>query len=236
MPINIGEGESMIQKMKILAVLCFVAIPVLVSSETKKPVDGYGGLKWGSSLPDSRKGIKGKIVFDDEKRIIVTREGEITYRYGFVYKEPAAEKPADTQPQAQPAAVQPAATQSAAPVQPAPAAAKPAPTPAAGKSAEGETKLFYIITEFPYIALDDIKKKMIAEYGDPSGDTITKNQGALIWDSGDGVAIVWVDAYEKKSYCRRISYHSKAISKELSTNLYQEFNKRELDVIKKLAP
>jgi hypothetical protein len=236
MPINIGEGESMIQKMKTLAVLCFVAIPVLVSSETKKPVDGYGSLKWGSSLPDSRKGIKGKIVFDDEKRIIVTREGEITFRYGFVYKEPAANKeaqPAEAQPQP---TAQPAADQSKPAVQPAPAAAKPAPTPASAKSTEGETKLFYVITEFPYIALDDIKKKMIAEYGDPSGDTITKNQGALIWDSGDGVAIVWVDAYEKKSYCRRISYHSKIISKELSTNLYQEFNKREIDVIKKLAP
>ena len=46
-----------------------------------------------------------------------------------------------------------------------------------------------MITEFPYIALEDIRGKMTAEYGEPTGDTVTKAQGSVVWDSGKGVVI-----------------------------------------------
>jgi hypothetical protein len=77
---------------------------------------------------------------------------------------------------------------------------------------------------------------MTAEYGEPTGDTVSKAQGSVVWDSGKGVVIVWVDAYEKKPYVRKISYISKEIAKEMKENLTKEFNRREIDVIKKFVP
>ena len=228
-------------------------IPVLtavaVSAETKTPVEGFGGLKWGVTMEEVRKGIKGKVVFDDEKRIIVTRDGEITYRYGFFYKlkekkeaakpvkEP--EKPAETTP------AEPAKTDTAQPAADKPAETQPAKTDKTAdetamtvdeEEPEGESKFFYVISEFPYIPLDDIRKKMTTQYGDATGDTVSREQGALLWDTGNGVAIVWVDSYEKKPYCRKITYISKAIAKELNSYQKTVFNKREIEVIKKLVP
>jgi len=200
-------------------------------AETKKPVDGYSGIKWGSPIADVRKSVKGKIVFDDEKKIVVTRDGEITYRYGFVFKEKAPVKQ-DT-PQASQTPKEPATGQDTTATTQNPPATPQQP---AQESAEGETKFFYTILEFPYITLDEVRKKMVAEYGEPTGDTINRAQGALVWDSGTGAAIVWVEAYEKKSYCRRISYISKTIAKELNTYQMSVFNKKEIDVIKNLAP
>jgi hypothetical protein len=214
-----------------------------LSAETKKPVDGYSGVKWGSNMADAKKTLRGKIIFDDEKRIIVTRDGEITYRYGFVYKAAAGENaaPAQTPVQVTPTPA-PAVTPAPAGTSPVPsssAAAVPTPTPSPAqieKRGEPETRLFYVITEFPYIALEDIRGKMTAEYGEPTGDTVSKAQGSVVWDSGKGVVIVWVDAYEKKPYVRKISYISKEIAKEMKENLAKEFNRREIDVIKKFVP
>jgi len=222
---------------------------VVVSAETKTPVEGFGGLKWGITMEEVRKGIKGKVVYDDEKRIIVTRDGEITYRYGFFYKlkekketakpvkEP--EKPAET------TSAEPAKTDATQPAETQPAKAdktaekQPADETAAAvdeEEPEGESKFFYVISEFPYIPLDDIRKKMSTQYGDATGDTVSREQGALLWDTGNGVAIVWVDSYEKKPYCRKITYISKAIAKELNSYQKTVFNKREIEVIKKLVP
>lgn len=182
-----------------------------VYAQTKTPITGFGGVSWGASMADVKKGIKGKIIFDDEKKLIVSRDGEITYRYGFFYKEPAVEqgKTADA------------------------AKAKPAtdknPVPST-------SRFFYSISEFPYLSLDKIREKLTAQYGEPTGDNIKKNQGALVWDSGSGAAIVWVDAYEKKSFCRKISYISKDIAKELNTYQDEVFSQKERDVIKNLIP
>jgi hypothetical protein len=239
MPILFREGNLM--KYAYLAISAIIfTVPFFVQAETKKPVDGYSGVKWGVNMSEAKKGLRGKIVFDDEKRIIVTRDGEITYRYGFFYKAPLAE---NASPSTAPTAA-PQIASTAAPVasvaSPAPSAAvTPVPTAApvqTDKKNEPETRLFYVITEFPYISLEDIRGKMTAEYGEPTGDTITKAQGAVVWDSGKGVVIVWVDAYEKNPYVRKISYLSKDIAKEIKENLTKEFNKRELDVIKRLVP
>jgi hypothetical protein len=213
----------------VLAVIAACAFSSLFA-ETKKPVEGYSGAKWGSPIADVRKSVKGKIVFDDEKKIVVTRDGEITYRYGFVFKEKAPVKQEAPQTPQQPPQGQTPQAQTPQTQNP-PAAQQTAPD-----ASGGETKFFYTILEFPYITLDEIRKKMVAEYGEPTGDTINKEQGALIWDSGAGVAIAWVEAYEKKSYCRRISYISKTIAKELNAYQMSVFSRREIDVIKALVP
>lgn len=234
MPILSREGNLM-KYVLIISSAVMLTVPFFLQAETKKPVDGYSGVKWGVNMADAKKGLRGKIVFDDEKRIIVTRDGEITYRYGFVYKAAPTESstPSPTQIAATPTPAPAASPAAATPV----ASVAPAPTPVqADKQNEPETRLFYVITEFPYIALEDIRVKMTAEYGEPTGDTVTKAQGSVIWDSGKGVVIVWVDAYEKKPYVRKISYLSKEIAKEIKENLTKEFNKRELDVIKRLVP
>ena len=176
------------------------------ASQTKTPVAGFGGATWGQPITEVRKAVKGKIVFDDEKKLILSRDGEIMYRYGFFYKEDA-DKPA----------------------QPAANAAQPQQNPE-------ESKFFYAISEFPYIAVDRIREKLAAQYGEPTGDTIKNAQGALVWDTGSGVAVAWVDAYEKKPYCRKISYISKDIAKELNRYIDDVFSKKERAVIKNLIP
>jgi len=166
-------------------------------------------------MSEVRKMIKGKIFFDDEKKLILSRDGEITYRYGFFAKMDADKAP---QTPRQPAAneAQPAAPSTAAPAD--------------------EPKFFFAISEIPYIALDKIREKLSAQYGEPTGDTIKKGQGALVWDSGSGAVIAWVDAYEKKPYCRKISYISKDIAKELNKYQSDVFSRKEREVIKNLIP
>jgi hypothetical protein len=221
------------------AILTIVMIAsVSLSAETKAPIEGFGGLKWGISIAEARKGLKGKVVYDDEKRMIVTRDGEITYRYGFFFKkkedvkEGAGKQP---QPKKEEAAAKPDDTAAAQPDKPKEETPKETLPVTAEDDTEGETKLFYVVSEFPYIALEDIRKKMTEQYGDSTGDTMSKAQGAMLWDTVNGVAIVWVDAYEKKPYCRRITYVSKTIVKELNSYQTVVFNKRELEVIKTLV-
>jgi hypothetical protein len=195
---------------KAVVFVFFLAAASAAYSQGRAPVAGFGGSTWGQSITEVRKAVKGKIFFDDEKKLILSRDGEITYRYGFFYKMDADK----------PAAVQ---TPAAKPAQPQGAPAV-------------DSKFFFAISEFPYISIDKIREKLVAQYGEPTGDNIKKSQGALIWDSGNGVVIAWADAYERKPYCRKISYISKDIAKEL--NQYQDdvFSKKEREVIKNLIP
>ena len=195
---------------KSVLLISIMLVSVVLVAQTKNPITGFGGATWGISMADVRKNIKGKIIFDDEKKLILSRDGEITYRYGFFYKEAVALKPANT-----------AAAVSTAP---------------AVQSQPVDSKFFFAISEFPYISLDKIKEKMVAQYGEPTGDSIKKEQGALVWDSGNSVAVVWVDAYEKKPFCRKISYISKEIAKELNTYQDEVFSKKEREIIKNLVP
>ena len=165
-------------------------------------------------MSEVRKIVKGKIFFDDEKKLILSRDGEITYRYGFFAKMDA-DKASQTSQQPAANAAQPAAPSTAA---------------------ADEPKFFFAISEIPYIALDRIREKLSAQYGEPTGDTVKKSQGALVWDSGSGAVIAWVDAYEKKPYCRKISYISKDIAKELNKYQSDVFSKKEREVIKNLIP
>ncbi|MCL1833080.1 MAG: hypothetical protein FWG49_01135 [Leptospirales bacterium] len=56
----------------------------------EKIPDGYGDLTWEIYLSDARDKISGVLTYTDEKTVIVSKENEMQYRYGFFYKEPAA--------------------------------------------------------------------------------------------------------------------------------------------------
>ncbi len=57
------------------------------STKTQIP-PGYGDVKWGSDFETVKNGAKGKLSYVDENRIIISKEGEITYYYGFFFKDP----------------------------------------------------------------------------------------------------------------------------------------------------
>jgi hypothetical protein len=99
-----------------------------------------------------------------------------------------------------------------------------------------EGKLFYVSINFPYLLMDDVRKKIEAKYGTASGETIKNNQGALLWDSGKTSIILWADEYEDKPYCRKITYVGREIAKEINEYQKKVFNKRELEILEKLSP
>ncbi|MBN1499775.1 MAG: hypothetical protein JW982_06465 [Spirochaetes bacterium] len=49
---------------------------------------GYGDVKWGSDFETVKAGVKGKLAFTDENKTIISKEGEITYYYGFFFRDP----------------------------------------------------------------------------------------------------------------------------------------------------
>ena len=55
----------------------------------EKIPDGYGDLTWEMYLSDARDKISGVLTYSDEKTVIVSKENELEYHYGFFYKEPA---------------------------------------------------------------------------------------------------------------------------------------------------
>ena len=188
-----------------IIILIFLAAAVF--SQDKKGSaalpGGYGSLTWGTLLSQARKNITGKLIYTDEKSIIISRDRELEYRYGFFYTETATAgtgKKDDT------------------------------------SKAPEEGKLFYVALSFPYLSMDDVKKKLQEKYGEPTNENITDNQGALAWVSDTTIIVIWVDRYEKKAYSRRITYLSRKIAREL--NKYQEnvFNATELELIKQLKP
>lgn len=159
---------------------------------------GYADAVWGENFDTVKQKIKGKIVFSDEDRVIISKESGITYKYGFFYIDPENVK--DMQNSGSPA------------------------------------RLFYCVVEFPYISADEIKKKVSEKYGEPVGENIKNNKGAMYWNSENTSIVIWVDQYEKKAYSRKVVYFDNKIIAELKDYKYRIFNKKELDAIKNFIP
>jgi hypothetical protein len=53
----------------------------------KKGIEGYSKAKWGSPMATVENEVLGKISFTDDKRVIEARDGDLSYHYGFFYKE-----------------------------------------------------------------------------------------------------------------------------------------------------
>ncbi len=161
---------------------------------------GYQSITWGTPLSKARDSIKGKLVYTDEKRIIVSSDGELEYHYGFFYRDPEYREEEN--------------------------------------EAEGidEGKLFYVALKFPYLSMEEVKKKIEEKYGPSTNENITDNQGAVAWNGDKTIIIMWVDEYEDMSYCRRITYLSKDIAREVNDYKNTMFNDTEIEIIQKMTP
>lgn len=178
---------------------------------------GYGEAVWGSFLTNVREKISGRLVFTDDKTIIISSDGDLEYRYGFFYRDhliygektetPVIATTLDTGND----------------------------TPLA-EEIKDEGTLFYVSLKFPYLDRDLVYNKIKEKYGIHSSENIKDNQGAMAWDSDKTVIVMWIDRYEGKPYCRRIVYVSKEIAAQLKEYHYTLFNKREIELIKKLNP
>lgn len=199
-----GMKDSFMKKF--LLIICIISIALYTytthaqqkaepkaQAQSKSIADGYGAVKWGSTFTDVKPNVLGRITFTDEKRIIVSKDGELEYRYGFFYPE-------------------------------------------INQEANQQPKLFYVVIQFPYISLDDAKKKMEEKYGPPTGESIKNNQGAYIWESESTAVIIWVDSYEKKPFCRKITYLSKVMAKDINAYHNLVFSKKEQEILKQLKP
>jgi len=151
--------------------------------------DGFGNLKWGTPLSEVKKGILGKLYYTDDRQIVISRDGELEYKYGFFYD--------NTKP---------------------------------------EGRFFYVSLGFPYLSIEEVKSRLESKFGKPTSETVSKNQGAMAWDSEKTIIILWVDSYENKPFSRRITYLGKEIARELNEFQKNVFNKTELDIINKLNP
>jgi len=171
-------------------------------------IDGYGNVAWGMLLSDAKERVEGKLSYTDEQKIIISKDGELEYHYGFFYIDPAKYN------------VEPASQ----------------PTQLDGGTTNDEGKLFYVSLKFPYLAMNTVQKKLIEKYGESTYEDLVKNSGAIAWEAEKTIIIMWVDQYEKKPFCRRINYISKETTKELNEYMESVFNQKELDVIKKLVP
>lgn len=172
---------------------------------------GYGEAQWGAYLTDTKTKVSGRIIFTDEKSIIISREGDLEYHYGFFYRDPliTGEK---------------ISTDAAAGTE--------TDTP----EVKDEGTLFYVSLQFPYLDKDLVYNKIKEKYGNHSSEDIRNNQGAMAWNSEKTVILMWIDQYEGKPYCRRIVYVNKEIALQLKDYHHSIFHKREIDLIRQLTP
>jgi len=165
------------------------------------------------------------LTYTDDKKIIVSKDGELEYRYGFFYIDPQLTDmdiplaETDKQPET--------GTDTTA---------GDTTTDTATAEKKDEGRLFYVSLNFPYLDKDVVYNKIKEKYGLHTGDNIKNNQGAIAWKSDDTIIIMWVDNYKKRPYCRRVIYISRKISKEVSTYTSNIFNRTELDLIKRINP
>ena len=174
--------------------------------------EGYGSLTWGVLVSKAKDGITGKLVYTDDKSVIISKDGELEYLYGFFYVDPALTKAKEPKEKTE---------------------TKTAPE-TEQKTDEG--KLYYVAMRFPYLGMEAVKKKLEEKYGPSTNENLNDNQGAVAWNSEKTIIIMWVDRYEKKPFCRRITYIGKDIVKELNQYLSDLFNKAELELIRKMNP
>lgn len=182
--------------------------------------NGYEAASWGVTLSDARDKIKGKLVYTDDKSIIISKDGDLEYYYGFFYVDPALET-VETSRKGEKEGEKKEAEK------------KEPPKEGAEKVDEG--KLFYVALKFPYLSMEEVKKKIEEKYGPSTNENLEKMQGALAWNGVNTIVIMWVDRYENKPFCRRITYVDKKITRELSDYQFKVFNRVELAILKQLG-
>ncbi|HOD16425.1 MAG TPA: hypothetical protein PK307_09860 [Spirochaetota bacterium] len=200
-----------------LVIIIISAVCALYGEENSAPrtasiPGGYNNIGWGTRLSEARNKIRGKLVFTDDKTLILSREENmenLEYYYGFFYIDPTVESGIEGE--------------------------KPAVVEPAGQEKATDGKLFYVEVKFPYLAMEDVQKKITDAYGTYTDKNLVKDQGALAWKGDSTIIIMWVDRYENKPYCRKITYIDSKITKELSDYRTRVFKNAELAILKKMS-
>jgi hypothetical protein len=198
--------------MIIISAVCALYGEEKSAPRTASIPSGYNNIGWGTRLSEARNKIRGKLVFTDDRTLILSREENmenLEYYYGFFYIDPAVESGGEGE--------------------------KPAETTAAGQEKATEGKLFYVEVKFPYLAMEDVQKKISDAFGTYTDKNLIDNQGALAWKGESTIIIMWVDRYENKPYCRKITYIDSKITKELSDYRIRVFKNTELAILKKMS-
>lgn len=202
-------------------------------SKTEKIPEGYGSLVWGMYVSEAKDKITGILTYTDEKKVIVSKDGDIQYYYGFFYKEPVAEKKETI-----PAEVKDSKNADKKDIkkeETVPGKETPAKEEKKEPDQEkDEGRLFYVSINFPYLDKEKVYEKIQKRYGKHTGENLKDDQGAMAWDSENTVIIMWIDQYKKKPFCRKIIYISKKISNELNEYTHSILNKTELEIYKKI--
>lgn len=206
------------------------------TTESKSALEaGVGQVKWGSNFETVKGAIKGTLKHYTLNKVIVSKDGEITYTYGFFYMDPEVlEELANAQngtTATEAESAQPAATTAVAANGEA-AAVETGST----QSSESGPLFSYVVMDFPYLELEEIKKKYVDKYGEPSKESIVENRGVLIWEDENTMIALWVDEYEGAAYCRKINYLSKTVVEKLDNYYYLIFNKKEIETLQKIEP
>ena len=196
-----------------LFTIILVIITTITNSQEKATSsipDGYDNVKWGEYLSDVKPKIKGKLTYTDEKKVLISKDLDesLEFYYGFFY----VDNKEKSEESATDGAVTPDTT------------------------TKDEGKLTYVVLKFPYLSFENVKKKLNDKYGKETRDNLKNNRGAVIWESEKTIVMMWVDDYEKKPYCRRLTYVSKDFIKELDDYKIKMFNKVELNLLKNLNP
>lgn len=203
---------------KIITLLLILSVSLLYAQENNdndtendRPElpAGYGDVNWGDRLSTARDNIKGRLSYTDEQTIIISRDGEIVYHYGFFYVDPAEFPPDDEENGVD-----------------------------AAENDEffDEGELFFVKLNFPYLSRKDIEEKIVERYGPPTFEDIRNDEGALAWDSDQTVIVMWIDTYEGEPFCRRITYMGKEIAQRLNEHQQRVFHKTELEILERLEP
>lgn len=177
-----------------------------------KVEDGFEGAQWNKLLSEIQSSIKGRLQYTDNKTIIISRDGEVEYTYGFFYIEP--EKEEDTAGKE-----------------------KTDKTDKGEKKADekkaDEGKLFYVSVGFPYVPVKEVRIRM-EKYGDPTDERIVDKKGVIAWNGNKTIIMMMVDQYRNESYCRRIVYVNKEIIEDVKKEKERIFRKTEREVLEKL--
>ncbi|MDA3898974.1 MAG: hypothetical protein PF637_00490 [Spirochaetes bacterium] len=213
-------------KKTVLTAILFCSFGILFAQAAEDPpAEGEagaaaapGGARWGSTFDEVREVARGTLKYYRKNHYIITKDGEITYTYGFFFEDPEM---LGVDPEAEPEEV---------PV------ADAAEDAAVEEPRSGEAQYLYGITAFPYLAMEDVKKKIIEKYGEPTAESVVRNSGVIIWDLEATQITAWIDAYENKPYCRKIVYVSKEISRQLKDYNYKIFNRKEIDTLNRINP
>ncbi len=192
------------------------------------PTEAPGQVQWGSNFETVKANVKGTLKFFENDKRIVSEEGEITYTYGFFYADPEMTGETEDENAADEAA------DGEQPVQNQPA--QDAENGDANQAGPNEPQFSYVVMQFPYLAMEEIKAKYVEKYGEPSSEIVEENRGVILWESEETMITMWIDEYEDKPYCRKINYLSKAFTEKLKDYKNKVFNKKEIDTLNRIQP